>query len=90
MKRQDMLRMVKAAFPIQITRGEEYLDAALFELSRRFILCMDRNYPMPKDDDYPEEPWFLIMLPMAEKILGGRSGKLYFTENSFPFLRGSK
>ncbi|MDD3759808.1 MAG: hypothetical protein PHO57_03140 [Acidithiobacillus sp.] len=88
MKKEIMLQIAKAAFPVQITQGEALLDDAIFTISQRFIHAIDPGYAMPVTNDLPEEPWFTVIMRVTEMILGGRNGKLYFTQNSFPFLRG--
>ncbi|MGK9450280.1 hypothetical protein ACSSZE_03305 [Acidithiobacillus caldus] len=88
MKKQDMLHIAKSAFPVQVTQGEALLDDAIFTISKRFVHAIDPTYPLPATDDLPEEPWFTVIMRVTEMILGGRNGKLYFTKNSFPFLRG--
>jgi len=84
MKKEILLKMAKSAFPVEITKGEPLLDAAILTISQRFVHCMDPA--MPFTDDLPEEPWFTVIMAVTETILGGRKGKLYFTKNSFPFL----
>lgn len=89
MKRQMMIDMAKTIFPIEITQGEEFLDQAVFFLSKRFIQAIDPQYPMPEsENELPEEPWFTVIMSITERILQGRSGKIHFTEKSFPFLAG--
>ncbi|MBU2853439.1 hypothetical protein [Acidithiobacillus ferriphilus] len=88
MKKQDMLNIAKKAFPVKITQGEALLDAAIFTISQRFIRCMDPGYVLPDSDSLPDDPWFAVIMAVTEMLLGGRQGKLHFTHNSFPFLRG--
>ncbi|MCL4525189.1 MAG: hypothetical protein M1492_01595 [Gammaproteobacteria bacterium] len=88
MKKQTMLDIAKKAFPVEITQGESLLDTAIFTISQRFIRAMDHGYVLPDSDELPDEPWFIVIMAVTEMILGGRDGKLYFTQNSFPFLRG--
>lgn len=87
MKKQDMLNIAKKAyFQVQITQGEDLLDEAIFAITKRFIHCVDPTIIPPDTENYPEEPWFMVVMNVTEMILGGREGKLYFTKNSFPFL----
>jgi hypothetical protein len=88
MKKQDMLNIAKKAFPVEITKGEALLDTAIFTISQRFIRSIDSTYIMPDTDNLPEEPWFTVIMAVTEMLLRGRTGPLYFTQNSFPFLRG--
>ena len=88
MKKQDMLNIAKNAFPVKITQGEALLDTAIFTISQRFIRSIDSTYIQTDTDNLPEEPWFTVIMAVTEMLLGGRKGKLYFTQNSFPFLRG--
>lgn len=87
MNKQDMLDMAKKAFPVEITRGEALLDAAIWTLSERFIRCMDPSFPLPDPANVPEDPWFTVVMAVTEMLLKNRHGRLYFTQNSFPFLR---
>lgn len=88
MKKQDIIHTVKQAFPIEITRGEDLLDEAIWVISVRFIRSMDPTFPVPDPENLSAEPWFTVIMAVAEMLLQNRTGRLYFTDKSFPFLKG--
>lgn len=83
-----MINIAKKAFPVEITRGESLLDEAIWTISLRFVKSMDSDFPLPSTNDLPEEPWFTVIMAVTETLLHDRSGRLYFSEKSFPFLGG--
>lgn len=86
MTRTELLHFMKEIYPIQITGGEEILDDAIWELSKRFVRAINPEFPEPDIKNLPVEPWWGVVSAFTEQLLQGRTGKVYFTKNSFPFL----